>query len=79
MVFVAISLTFFNSIFHILLAESLFLNKPVAYFIGILYNAYSVFSCILGWLIGKDTIKLISGFFFIMNSFEALYLYYKRQ
>jgi hypothetical protein len=70
--------TFITSMFHTLLAESLYLSNSKAYLIGILFHSYSALSSFALWMLGINTLKLIGVFFLFMNLIKATYLYIKR-
>jgi len=72
--FTATSLT---SIFHILLAETLYWGNAKAYIIGILFHSYSAVSSFALCVLGINTLKLIGIFFLSMNLIKATYLYMK--
>lgn len=70
--------TFITSMFHTLLAESLYLSNSKAYLIGILFHSYSACSSFALWMLGINTLKLIGVFFLFMNLIKATYLYMNR-
>jgi hypothetical protein len=67
-------LMFVTFLFHIILAEALFHEKPSAFQIGILFHIYSALSSIILWIIGAQTLKMLSLFFLSMNIIKASYL-----
>lgn len=74
----AFIVTFITSLFHILLAESLYMRNSKAYLFGILFHSYSAFSSFALWVLGINTLKLIGIFFLFMNLIKATYLYITR-
>jgi hypothetical protein len=74
---VTFTVTFLTSVFHILLAEALYLGNAKAYIVGILFHSYSAVSSFALWVLGINTLKLIGVFFLSMNLIKATYLYMK--
>jgi hypothetical protein len=70
--------TFITSMFHTLLAESLYRSNSKAYSFGILFHSYSALSSFALWMLGINTLKLIGVFFLFMNLIKATYLYINR-
>lgn len=70
--------TFGTSLFHIMLAEALYLGNSRAYLFGILFHTYSAFSSFALWVLGINALKLIGVFFLCMNLVKATYLYRKK-
>lgn len=74
---VTFTVTSLTSMFHILLAETLYLGNAKAYVVGILFHSYSAVSSFALWVLGINTLKLIGIFFLSMNLIKATYLYMK--
>ena len=77
MLSVTFTVTILTSMFHTLLAEALYVGNTRAYVIGTLFHSYSAVSSFALWVLGINTLKLISVFFFSMNLTKAAYLYTK--
>ena len=67
--------TFLTSIFYTKLAETLYIGKTVAYFIGTLLHSLATVLSLALWVLGINEVKLAGVIFFFINLSKTIYLY----
>lgn len=74
-ILITFMVAFLTSIFYTKLAETLYIGKTIAYFIGTLLHSLATVLSLALWVLGIDKIKLVGVIFFFINLLKTIYLY----